>query len=101
MLTSKQRAFLRAQANGIEPVFQIGKGEIDDDIVAAVRDCLAKRELIKLKVLENSPYNAREAAEKLAQAACCEVVQVIGSKLVLFAQKKKDSRFDLKNLAVL
>lgn len=101
MLTSKQRAFLRAQANALEPVFQIGKGEIDQDIVNAVKDCLAKRELIKLKVLENSQYSAREAAEKLAEAARCEAVQVIGSKLVLFCQKKKDSRFDLKKLTVL
>lgn len=101
MLTSKQRAFLRGQANGIEPVFQIGKGEIDEAVAAAVKDCLAKRELIKLKVLENSPYTAKEAAEKLVVLAGCEAVQVIGGKLVLFKQKKKDSRFDLKKLTVL
>ena len=51
MLTSKQRAALRAAANPLEPVFQIGKGEIDETLTAAVADCLAARELIKLKVL--------------------------------------------------
>ena len=101
MLTSKQRAFLRGQANALEPVFQIGKGDIDEDISKGVNDCLLKRELIKIKVLENSPYNAKEAAELLSEAIHCDVVQVIGSKLVLFKKKSKDSHFDLKNLTVL
>ena len=89
MLTSKQRAALRGAANPLEPVFQIGKGEID-----AVADCLAARELIKLKVLETSEYTAREAADILAQATGADCVQVIGRKFVLFLKKKKDSAFD-------
>ena len=59
-LTSKQRAALRSAANTIDPVFQIGKGEIDETLIQGVKDCLDARELIKLKVLENSMYNARE-----------------------------------------
>lgn len=101
MLTSKQRAFLRAQANSLQVVFQIGKGEIDEQIVESTRSCLAARELIKMKVLENSQYTAAEAAEILCQELGCESVQIIGSKFVLFQQKKKDSRFDLKNLCLL
>lgn len=62
MLTSKQRAILRAQANGLDVVFQVGKGEIDDALVKSTADCLAARELIKMKVLENSAYSAKEAA---------------------------------------
>ena len=93
MLTSKQRAALRAQANSLDPVFQLGKGEIDEAVEQAVADCLAARELIKLKVLDTSPYTAREAASLLAEATGAEVVQVIGSKLVLFLQKAKESRF--------
>ena len=54
MLTSKQRALLRAQANGLEVVFQVGKGEIDETLVKTTADCLAARELIKMKVLETS-----------------------------------------------
>ncbi len=94
MLTSKQRAALRGAANPLEPVFQIGKGEIDDNLTAAVADCLAARELIKLKVLETSEYTAREAADILAQATGADCVQVIGRKFVLFLKKKKDSAFD-------
>ena len=101
MLTSKQRAFLRGQANALPVVFQIGKGELDEQVVDSTRSCLAARELIKMKVLENSQYTAAEAAEALCEAIGCESVQIIGSKFVLFQQKKKDSKFDLKNLCLL
>ena len=94
MLTSKQRAILRAAANTMDPVFQVGKGEIDETLIKSTADCLAARELIKMKVLETSVYSAREAAELLAAETGAEVVQVIGSKFVLFLKKKKESRFD-------
>ena len=93
MLTSKQRAILRAQANGLDVVFQVGKGEIDDALVKTTADCLAARELIKMKVLDNSAYSAREAAAALAEKTGAEVVQVIGSRFVLYLQKKKDSKY--------
>lgn len=89
MLTSKQRAALRGAANRLDPVFQIGKEEIDDAMVKAVSDCLAKRELVKLTVLETSAYTAREAAGILAAAAGAECVQVIGRRFVLFRRKAK------------
>ena len=93
MLTSKQRAALRACANTLDPVFQVGKGEIDDALIKSTADCLAARELIKMKVLETSMYNAKEAANILAEATGADVVQVIGSKFVLFLKKDKESKF--------
>lgn len=93
MLTSKQRAILRKEANSLNPVFQVGKDEIDDALVHATVDCLAARELIKLKVLETSAYSAKEAAALLAEKTGSECVQVIGSKFVLYQQKKKESKF--------
>lgn len=93
MLTSKQRAILRGKANTMDPVFLVGKGEIDDAMVQGVKDCLAARELIKVKVLDNSLYNAREASALLAEATGSDCVQVIGSKFVLYLQKKKDSAY--------
>lgn len=93
MLTGKQRAILRAQANSLAVVFQVGKGEIDEALVKSTADCLAARELIKMKVLENSPYTTREAAELLAERTGSECVQAIGSKFVLYKQKKKESRY--------
>ena len=92
-LTSKQRAALRGMANTMEPVFQIGKGEIDETLIKGVDDCIKARELIKLKVLENSEYDAREAADILCEKIGCESVQIIGRKFVLFQQKKKESAY--------
>ena len=91
MLTSKQRAILRGKANTMDPVYIVGKGEIDETLIQGVKDCLDARELIKLKVLENSMYNACEAATKLAEATGADCV--IGSKFVLYLQKKKDSAY--------
>ena len=71
-LTSKQRAALRGAANTMEPVYQIGKGEIDETLVKGIADCLAARELIKVKVLDNSEYSAREAADILCEKISCE-----------------------------
>ena len=82
-LTSKQRAALRGMANTMEPVFQIGKGEIDETLIKGVDDCIKARELIKLKVLENSEYDAREAADILSE----------GRKFVLFRKKPKESAY--------
>ena len=93
MLNNKQRAALRGAANGLDPVFQIGKGEIDETLVQGVADCLAARELIKVKVLENSEYSAKEAAAILAEALSADCVQVIGRKFVLFKQKPKESAY--------
>ena len=56
-------------------------------------DCLAARELIKLRVLETSPYTAKEAAAILAEKTGADCVQVIGSKFVLYLEKKKDSKY--------
>ena len=84
---------LRGKANTMDPVFIVGKGEIDETMIQGVKDCLDARELIKLKVLENSMYNAREASVKLAEATGADCVQVIGSKFVLYLQKKKDSAY--------
>ena len=63
MLTSKQRAYLRGIASTYETIFQIGKGGVSETLCGEVDEALRKRELIKLRVLDNSGYTAREAAE--------------------------------------
>lgn len=84
MLTSKQRAYLRGLANSIETILMVGKGEISDNIITQASDALKARELIKGKVLENSSYSSREAACLIAEKCKADVVQVIGSKFVLY-----------------
>lgn len=93
MLTSKQRAILRGKANTMDPAYIIGKGEIDENVIQGVLDCLNARELIKLKVLDNCLLSAREAADILCEATGADCVQVIGSKFVLYLQKKKESQY--------
>ena len=84
-MTSKERALLRGQANGQDPLFQVGKGGMSDELIAQTDDALRARELIKLKVLvESSPLTPREAAEALAAATNAEVIQVIGGVMVLY-----------------
>lgn len=93
-LTSKQRAQLRGLANGIDTIIHIGKDGIGDNLIAQTNDALEARELIKGRVLENSLLSSREAAEALARAVRAEVVQVIGTKFVLYRpshnKEKKD-----------
>jgi len=86
-LTSKQRAQLRGLANGIDTIIQIGKDGIGDNLVKQAGDALEARDLIKGRVLDNNiEYDARTAAQALAKATRSEVVQVIGTKFVLYRE---------------
>ena len=89
MLTSKQREALRSMANGIDTIFQLGKGGVNDNFITQVDQALTARELIKLRILENSMYSAKEAANEIAPLVNAEVVQVIGTKFVLYRQNKE------------
>ncbi len=90
MLTSKQRAKLRGMASTYDTIFQVGKGGIGDALINQVNDALKARELIKMRVLENSGYTAREAADEIADKTNSDVVQVIGSKFVLYKRNEKE-----------
>ena len=83
-LTSKQRAQLRGMAATMDTILHVGKDGISDNLIKQADDALEARELIKGKVLENSLLTAREAAEALQIPTRSEVVQVIGSKFVLY-----------------
>ena len=94
-LTSKQRAQLRGLANSIDTIVHIGKDGIGENLVKQADDALEARELIKGRVLENNlEYDARLAAEELAKATRSEVVQVIGTKFVLYRQSHNKDKKD-------
>lgn len=95
MLTSKQRAQLRALANPIDTIMQVGKGGVTENLITTVSDALEARELIKLRVLENSDYTPREAADTLAEATSADVVAVIGTRFVLYRESEKHKRIEL------
>lgn len=97
-LTSKQRAQLRGLANDIDTIVHIGKDGVGENLIKQANDALEARELIKGRVLENSMLTAREGAEALSRATRSEVVQVIGTKFVLYREshsKDKDKRIRL------
>ena len=96
MLNSKQRAYLRGIASTYETILQVGKGGITENLVEQVNGALKKRELIKLRVLDNSMFTAREAAEELAALTKADVVQIIGSRFVLFRRNPQEPVIDLK-----
>ena len=86
-MTSKERAAWRGKANSLEPLFQIGKGGINDALVKQTDDALRARELIKIKVLlESTPVSPREAADELSLRTQSEVIQVIGGVIVLYRE---------------
>lgn len=94
-MTSKQRAFLRGLANTIDPIFQVGKSGISDNLISQLSDALKARELIKISVLESAPDNAKSLATQIADKTCSSVVQVVGNKITLYKPRKKDSKIVL------
>jgi len=94
-LNGKKRAFLRKMANELDPVFQVGKGGISEEMCLQISNCLEARELIKLRVLENSGYTTREAAEEIAANVQADVVAVIGSRFVLYRESKTKKVIEL------
>ncbi len=96
MLTSKQRAYLRSLAVNEDTILMVGKSGMSPEVIRQADDALEKRELIKGRVLvETSPLSPREAAEDIARQTGSDVVQVIGSKFVLYRKKKKDPKIVL------
>lgn len=95
MLTSKERAKLRTLANPLDAILQVGKAGIGEQLVKQVDDALRARELIKMRVLETAPAFAREIAQELAEQTNSEVVQVIGTRFVLYRKNPKDPKIVL------
>ena len=89
-MTSAERAKLRSLAMNIEPTTHIGKNGIGDALLKQIDEQLETRELIKVAVLRNADFSAKEVAEELAEESKAQVVQVLGSKITLYRVSKKD-----------
>lgn len=94
-MTSKQRAYLRGLANSIQPIFQIGKSGLSDNLIKQLDDALEARELIKISVLETAPDDVKNLGEEIAIATNSNCVQTIGNKITLYRAKKKDVKIVL------
>lgn len=95
MLTSKQRSYLRSLAANLDTIFQIGKGGITEEICKQIANALEARELIKARVLDNSGYSSKEAANEIAEVIGCDVVSCVGTKFVLYKESEKKKRIEL------
>ena len=95
MLTGKQKRYLRSLAHNIDPTFQIGKGGINENMVNQIDETLEKRELIKIHVLQNNFDDKNELATTLSEATNCEIVQVIGSMIVLYRESQENKEITL------
>ncbi|MDY3846069.1 MAG: YhbY family RNA-binding protein [Eubacteriales bacterium] len=95
MLTSKNRAYLRSLAIKEDTIFQIGKGGITDEVCRQISNALEARELIKAKVLENSGYTAKDAAEEISEKTGSDTVCCTGNKFVLYKKSTKKPKIEL------
>jgi len=101
MLTGKQRAYLRSLANSLDTIFQFGKGGVGGEAISQLSNALEARELVKCRVLNNSGLDTYETAQEVAALLNADVVQVIGTRFVIYreSEKLKNSlkRIDLSN----
>lgn len=95
MITSKQRAILRGHANKLEVVVHIGKSGVTSTVLKQVNDALVAREMIKCKVQDNALLSAKSVAVELAEAAEAEIIQTIGSKIVLYKRLEKEQIYSI------
>ena len=94
MLTSKERAELRAQANTLETTLMVGKSGVTENVIAEAENLLTARELVKGKVLEGALMSPREVSDEICAATGADGVAVIGTKFVIyrFSEKCQEER---------
>lgn len=95
MLTGKQRSYLRSLANSLTPIFQVGKGGVNDNMVKQFSDALEARELIKATVLKTVECDTKIVCEEIAELTKSQIVQVIGNKFVLYKPSEKNAVIEL------
>ena len=91
-MNSKQRAHLMSLAQSLEPVVQIGKATLTDEVIESIEEALEKRELIKIHVLKNNADDKKEIAQMLSERTGSIVVQIIGNMIVLFKYQNDASK---------
>ncbi|KZE41932.1 RNA-binding protein [Brevibacillus parabrevis] len=95
MLTGKQKRFLRAEAHHLSPIFQVGKGGVNENMITQIKEALEVRELIKVAILQNNSDDKHEVAEDLAAGAGAELVQLIGHTVVLYKESREHKTIKL------
>lgn len=94
-LTSKQVKQLKKEAHHLNPILQIGKNGINDNFITQVDDALNKRELIKISVLQNSPFDKDTLAETIESKTQSDIVTIIGNTIIVYRESKENKRIEL------
>lgn len=92
MLTSKQRAELRSEANTLETTLMVGKGGVTENIIEEAARQLEARELVKGRVLETALMSAREVSDEICAALGADGIQCVGSKFVIYKKSQKKAQ---------
>lgn len=89
-LRGKQKQYLKKEAHHMQPIFQIGKAGLTDEIVHQIDAALEKRELIKINLLQNTDEEAADVAEVVAEKLDAIIVQKIGKTIIFFRESSKE-----------
>lgn len=95
MLTGKQKKHLRSLAHHLDPIFQVGKGGVNENLILQIGEALEARELLKVSVLQNCEQDKDEVAQELAEGAKADLVQLIGKTIVLYKESVESKRIKL------
>ncbi|GAX89228.1 ribosome assembly RNA-binding protein YhbY [Effusibacillus lacus] len=95
MLTGKQKRYLRSLAHHLDPILQVGKGGVSENMLDQVSLALEAKELIKVSILNNCEFDKDEVAEQLADGTGSELVQLIGKTVVLYRESKEHKQIEL------
>ncbi|CDQ18068.1 ribosome assembly RNA-binding protein YhbY [Halobacillus karajensis] len=95
MLTSKQKKHLRAASHSIQPIFQVGKAGVNENMTKQIDEALEKRELIKVSILQNCFEDNQEVANEIVEATGAHIVQVIGNTIILYKESEENKQIEL------
>jgi RNA-binding protein len=95
MLTGKQKRYLRSLAHHLDPIFQVGKGGVNDNLIKQIEEALEVRELLKVSILSNCDEDKNDVAKSLAEGAGAELVQLIGLTIVLYKESREKKTIEL------
>ncbi|ADE71587.1 MULTISPECIES: ribosome assembly RNA-binding protein YhbY [Priestia] len=95
MLTGKQKRFLRSKAHHLNPIFQVGKGGVNENMIGQIADALEARELLKVSILQNCDEDRDTVAARLTKGTKAELVQVIGNTIVLYKESRENKQLML------
>lgn len=95
MLTGKQKRFLRGKAHHLNPIFQVGKTGVNENMIQQLNEALEKRELIKVQILQNCMEDKEDVAAEISEGTDAETVQIIGNVIVLYKESEENKEIQL------